>query len=175
MLNSASYKSALGDIILVSDGNNIINLCIKGQKYFNKMISANLIYNNNCPVLLKGKKWLDEYFASKKPRISELPLLPKGSPFQQDVWKILTNIPYGETITYGDIAKQLEVKYNKKMSAQAVGGAVGHNQILIIIPCHRVVGRNGCLTGYAGGIDKKIELLQHENIDITKFSVPNKK
>jgi len=103
-----------------------------------------------------------------------LKLKLEGSKFRQDVWNILLTIPYGRVITYGDIAKKLEQKYKRKMSAQAVGGAVGHNPISIIVPCHRVVGTNGNLTGYAGGIDKKIKLLKLENINFEKLFVPKK-
>ena len=104
--------------------------------------------------------WLDRYFNGEKPKISELSLAPRGSDFRQEVWKILCEIPYGQTLTYGQIAS----KISKTMSAQAVGGAVGHNPISILIPCHRVLGANGKLTGYAGGLDKKIELLKLEKI-----------
>ena len=120
-----------------------------------------------------GKDWLDDYFAGKKPEISDLPLAPIGSKFRQEVWKTLMEIPYGEVITYGRIAKELIERTGvKNMSSQAVGGAVGHNPISIIIPCHRVVGSNGSLTGYSGGLEKKIKLLQHEGIDTSKFSIP---
>lgn len=102
-------------------------------------------------------------------------LHPVGTEFQSAVWEILRRIPYGRTITYGEIAGQLAAQRDvKKMSAQAVGGAVGHNKISIIIPCHRVVGSNGSLTGYAGGIDKKIALLKLEKTDMTGFFVPKK-
>ena len=116
---------------------------------------------------------MDDYFAGNKPQLSKLPIAPIGGEFRQQVWKILTEIPYGELTTYGSIAKEVAKRMGKeKMSAQAVGGAVGHNPISIIIPCHRVVGSNGSLTGYAGGIEKKIKLLKHEGIDMTKFFVP---
>ena len=118
---------------------------------------------------------LDRYFAGEKPEISELPLAPIGGEFRQAVWKILCEIPYGQVTTYGEIAKKIAAQRNRKtMSAQAVGGAVGHNPISIIIPCHRVVGSNGSLTGYAGGIDLKIKLLEHEGVDLSKFFVPKK-
>ncbi len=111
----------------------------------------------------------------EKPKISELKLAPKGGEFRQSVWKILCEIPYGETTTYGEIAKEIaHLNDIERMSAQAVGNAVGHNPISIIIPCHRVVGASGNLTGYAGGIDKKIFLLKHEGIDTEKFYVPRK-
>lgn len=123
----------------------------------------------------RQKKWLDRYFNGEKPKISEIDLSPKGSEFAKKVWEILCKIPYGEVTTYGEIAKKIAKTMNKdKMSAQAVGGAVGHNPISIIIPCHRVVGSNGSLTGYAGGIDKKISLLKHEGVDMTNLYVPIK-
>ena len=119
--------------------------------------------------------WLDRYFAGENPQISELPLAPSGSDFRQMVWKILCDIPSGQTTTYGEIAKKIAARTGRStMSAQAVGGAVGHNPISIIIPCHRVVGTNGSLTGYAGGIDKKIALLELEGVDMTKYFVPTK-
>ena len=115
----------------------------------------------------------DKYFKQEKPEISELSLAPEGNTFRQCVWRFLCEIPYGETITYGELAKKVAKKLNKpSMSAQAVGNAVGHNPISIIIPCHRVVGKNGSLTGYAGGIDKKIKLLEIENVNMEKFFVP---
>ena len=117
-------------------------------------------------MFVQAKEWLDRYFAGEKPRISELKLEPAGSEFRKAVWEALCQIPYGEVVTYGELAQKMAVLHNReRMSAQAVGGAVGHNAISIIIPCHRVVGANGSLTGYAGGIDKKIKLLTHEGAE----------
>ena len=131
--------------------------------------------NKNERILIKTKKWLDEYFNGKKPEISELDLAPIGSEFAKNVWEILCEIPYGKVTTYGEIAKKMAtIMHKEKMSAQAVGGAVGHNPISIIIPCHRVVGANGSLTGYAGGIDKKIYLLKHEQVNMENLFVPKK-
>ena len=131
--------------------------------------------NKNERILIKTKKWLDEYFNGKKPEITELDLAPIGSEFAKNVWKILCEIPYGKVTTYGEIAKKMaKIMHKEKMSAQAVGGAVGHNPISIIIPCHRVVGANGSLTGYAGGIDKKIYLLKHEQVNMENLFVPKK-
>ena len=127
------------------------------------------------PIFIKTKNWLDRYFAGERPAISDLALAPFGSAFRQKVWNILCGIPYGQIITYGDIAKQLASDLHKKgMSSQAVGGAVGHNPISIIIPCHRVVGANGSLTGYAGGIDTKVKLLELEGVDLSRLFVPKK-
>ena len=131
--------------------------------------------NKNEKILIKTKKWLDEYFNGEKPKITELDLAPIGSAFAKNVWKILCEIPYGKVTTYGEIAKKMaKIMHKEKMSAQAVGGAVGHNPISIIIPCHRVVGANGSLTGYAGGIDKKIYLLKHEQVNMENLFVPKK-
>ena len=126
-------------------------------------------------ILIKTKEWLDRYFKGEEPSINELDLNPLGSNFRKSVWKILCEIPYGEVITYKDIAFTIaKQKDLKMMSSQAVGGAVSHNPISIIIPCHRVVGSNGSLTGYAGGIDKKVYLLKHEKVNMEKLFIPKK-
>lgn len=133
-------------------------------------ISEEPILNDKIDVLVEAKKWLDRYFNLEKPDVNELSLAPIGGDFRQSVWKILCKIPYGEVLTYGDIARKIAQDTGKKsMSAQAVGNAVGHNPISIIIPCHRVVGTNGDLTGYAGGLDKKIQLLKLEEVDINNL------
>ena len=167
------YDSILGKLTIAGDGENIIGLWIEGQKYFADTIkNENIIKKDDISIFIKTKEWLDRYFRGERPDIKELKLSPKGSEFRQNVWKILCRIPYGQTITYGKIAKEIAKLMNKNsMSAQAIGNAVGHNPISIIIPCHRVVGINGSLTGYAGGIDKKINLLSIENINISKFSI----
>jgi methylated-DNA-[protein]-cysteine S-methyltransferase len=126
------------------------------------------------PVFKRVKEWLSIYFSGKNPAFTP-PLAPKGSPFRQAVWKILREIPYGKVITYGDIAKKIAKQSGKeKMSAQAAGGAVGHNPITLIIPCHRVVGADGSLTGYAGGITAKTKLLTLERVDMSKLHTPRK-
>ena len=168
------YDSPVGKITIASDENSIKGLWIEGQKYFQDTVSSEIVKNSNLPVLVKTEKWLDRYFAGENPKLSEIPMAPNGSEFRQSVWEILCKIPYGEVITYGDIAKEIGNKTNKKMSGQAVGGAVGHNPISIIIPCHRVVGSNKSLTGYAGGINKKVQLLELEGIDISKYIIPTK-
>lgn len=130
---------------------------------------------DDLPVFDAAKGWLDRYFAGKQPAISELPLRPIGGEFRQHVWRLLCEIPYGEVTTYGEIAQKVAVKMNKTtMSSQAVGGAVGHNPISIVIPCHRVVGTNGSLTGYAGGIGTKVKLLELEGADMSRLFVPQK-
>lgn len=167
---SMKYDSPLGKITMVCDDDNLVGLWMEGQKYFGGTL-CNFIESPDHDILIAGKNWLDDYFSGRKPKISDLPLAPIGSKFRQEVWKILIEIPYGEVTTYGSIAKEL---YNegKNMSSQAVGGAVGHNPISIIIPCHRVVGSNGSLTGYAGGLEAKMKLLEHEGVDISRFLIP---
>ena len=163
MFYKTTYKSPLGVLTIARDGENITGVWLEGQKYFCATVSEPLLEKRDLPVFLRTADWFDRYFAGKEPLIKELPLAPQGNEFRQSVWKILCEIPYGETVTYGEIARKIALLSGRKtMSAQAVGGAVGHNPISIIIPCHRVVGSNGSLTGYAGGIEAKIKLLKHE-------------
>lgn len=173
MYYTINYSSPIGSITLASDGENIVGLWMEGQKYYGGSIADEMMVKEDLPVFTSAKNWLDQYFDGARPVITDLPLAPIGGVFRQAVWKILCEIPYGECITYGDIAKRIAAQSNKSsMSSQAVGGAVGHNPISIIIPCHRVVGANGSLTGYAGGIDKKIKLLEHEGVDLSGFHIP---
>lgn len=167
MIYISYYESPIGKLLLASKNNKLIGLWIEGQKYYLGNLNEELQENNEEEILVKTKKWLDRYFKGEKPQISELELEPIGSEFRKNVWKLLCKIPYGQVTTYKNIAENMAKIINKKqMSAQAVGGAVGHNPISIIIPCHRVVGTDGSLTGYAGGIDKKIKLLKLENANI---------
>ena len=167
------YSSELGDILLAADEIGLTGLWFFGQSYFADTLPAEQIAQET-PILAQAREWLDEYFSGKEPDFTPT-LHPMGSPFRQAVWKLLLQIPYGQTTTYGEIARQLEKLQNRPhMSAQAVGGAVGHNEVSIIIPCHRVVGTNGSLTGYAGGIDKKVELLTLEHTDMSRFFAPKK-
>lgn len=156
------YSSELGDILLAADEIGLTGLWLFGQSYFADTLPTEQIAQET-PILTQAREWLDEYFSGKEPDFTPT-LHPIGSPFRQAVWKLLLQIPYGQTTTYGEIARQLEKLQNRPhMSAQAVGGAVGHNGISIIIPCHRVVGTKGSLTGYAGGLDKKMALLELEH------------
>ncbi len=171
MIYTTHYTSPLGDLLLAERDGALTGLWIEGQKYY--FDPAEECKERETPILALTKSWLDRYFAGEKPRIDELKLSPVGSDFQRAVWDILREIPYGEVTTYGEIAKKIALSMGKpRMSAQAVGGAVGRNPISIIIPCHRVVGADGSLTGYAGGIDKKVRLLSHEGVDVTRFSKP---
>ena len=168
------YISPLGKIYMASDGDALIGLWMEGQKYFLQTMGPDA-QEADLPIFRQTTAWLDAYFAGKRPQsgskraayaLPELPrLAPRGSEFRQRVWKLLLEIPYGEVTTYGALAKRLaEESGSASMSAQAVGGAVGHNPISILIPCHRVLGADGSLTGYAGGIEVKRRLLQLEGV-----------
>ncbi len=173
MIYTLKYSSPLGGILLAADEVGLTGLWFDGAKYFADSLPAEHT-EGETPILAEAVRWLDIYFSGKEPELMP-PLHLTGSRFRQEVWNILLQIPYGKTVTYGDISKQLAKKMGlEKMSAQAVGGAVGHNEISIIIPCHRVVGTNGSLTGYAGGIDKKIKLLELENTDMSRLFIPKK-
>ena len=173
MLYTCTYKSNVGDILLAADDIGLTGLWFVGQKYFANTLPDERV-SKETSILKEAKKWLDIYFSGKEPDFTP-PLHPTGSPFRQAVWEILLQIPYGQTTTYGEIARKLvKMQNTPHMSAQAVGGAVGHNEISIIIPCHRVVSTNGSLTGYAGGIDKKVSLLKLEHADMSHFFVPKK-
>lgn len=203
------YNSPFGEISMTSsDGESLDGLWIDRQtNYLNSLIKSNQeIVIDNRAIFKSTSRWLDSYFSGGRPNINELKLAPKGSDFRLAVWEILCGIPYGETMTYGEIAKIIAerremnlaraenlskvtnnitledsvgnkfeaIKKHIKISAQAVGGAVGHNPISIIIPCHRVVGKDGNLVGYGGGLELKKKLLAHEGIDLSKFHDPRK-
>ena len=155
------YNSPIGGITLASDGESLSGLWFDGQKYFADNL-ANEHEEKPLPIFDQTLEWLDLYFCSKVPDFTPA-LNMKTTPFRKAVWEILLTIPYGQTMTYGEIAEIIaKQKGLSRMSAQAIGGAVGHNAISLIIPCHRVIGTNGSLTGYAGGLDKKIYLLKLE-------------
>ena len=167
------YNSLLGGITIASNGTELTGLWFDGQKYFGATLPVEY-EEKSLPVFEEAACWLDIYFSGKAPDFTP-PLLTKATPFRQAVWEILLTIPYGKTMTYGEIADRIaKQKGLSKMSAQAVGGAVGHNPISLIIPCHRVVGTKGSLTGYAGSIDKKVQLLTLEKADMSSFFVPKK-
>ena len=160
MFYSTDYFSPIGEMIIVSDGEAICGVWFYGQKHFLSSIDEDIAENDELAIFDEVKEWFDDYFRGLSPEIN-FKLKPFGTDFRMKVWKILGEIPYGQTITYGEIASIL----SDGMSAQAVGGAVGHNPIAILIPCHRVVGADGRLTGYAGGLERKMELLRLEKID----------
>ncbi len=167
--------SPLGQLAAVCDREceNLVGLWNCGQKHFGGSVKIDMARKDDIPLFSKLKDWLDSYFNGEKPDAALLPLALIGGEFRQSVWEELKKIPYGKTATYGEIAGNVAVRLNKRsMSAQAVGGAVGYNPLSIIIPCHRVVGANGSLTGYAGGLEKKVFLLKHEGADMSKLFLP---
>lgn len=170
MLYTTYYQSPVGQILLAAKDDFLVGAWIENQKYFLGSLKEEQTEQDDYPVLLQARSWLDRYFAGKKPEISELKLAPGGSEFRRAVLELLCEIPYGQVTTYGEISKKIAVKFGREhMSAQAVGGAVGHNPISIIIPCHRVIGSGGSLTGYAGGLDKKRWLLMHEGAEAAMY------
>lgn len=176
MIYTKTYESPIGKLFLAAGNEALIGLWIQGQKYFPEKLfseqdSVTDCTGKDCEILAQTGVWLDQYFAGDRPSPRRLKLapglapriLPPSSEFRQQVWKLLLEIPYGEVVTYGELASRLvQCRGLNSMSAQAVGGAVGHNPLSIIIPCHRVVGADGSLTGYAGGVEKKRWLLQLE-------------
>ena len=168
-----SYDSPLGGICLAADALGLTGLWFDGEKYFGSNLPANPV-RQETEILTETKRWLDVYFSGREPDFLP-PLHPIGSPFRRAVWDLLLQIPYGQTTTYGALARQLAAQQGRAaMSAQAVGGAVGHNEISILIPCHRVVGADGSLTGYAGGVEKKRFLLALEGVDMTNLYMPKR-
>lgn len=167
------YSSPVGVLTIASDGASITGLWMEGQKHFAATLDTET-EEYPLPLFDCVFNWLDRYFAGEAPQMT-ISLAPEGSEFRKKVWKILCEIPYGRLLTYGEIAKQIALQTGKtSMSAQAVGGAVGHNPISILIPCHRVVGSTGNLIGYAGGIEKKIKLLKLEKVDTVTLFMPAK-
>lgn len=196
MLYRSIYDSPLGKILILFDKDTLLGLYFEGQKEFHDLIKDEEVKNFNegevfneverfnnkseiennkileNKILEETKKWLNIYFSGEEPNFTPK-LKLEGTEFRRDVWKILLEIPYGETLTYKDIANKLMAsKKYERMSSQAVGGAVGANPISLIIPCHRVVGTSGSLTGYAGGLGRKLKLLELEGIDVNKFFMP---
>ena len=165
------YLSPIGEIVLESDGE-----CLTGLWFSNSLDASkhsNEFLESDLPIFDETTKWLDIYFSKVMPTFIPPIKLGEMSPFKKQVFEIMSKIPFGKTITYGDIAKQIAQKNGiKKMSAQAVGSAVGSNQICIIIPCHRVMGQNDNITGYGGGIENKIALLNLEGLDVSKYKMP---
>ena len=173
MICTQHYDSPLGGILLAADEVGLTGLWFDGQKYFADTLPP-AHSEQETPALSEAKRWLDVYFSGREPDFTP-PLHPLGTAFRQSVWKLLLEIPYGKTVTYGELAQQLAEKNGlPHMSAQAVGGAVGHNAVSIIIPCHRVVGADGSLTGYAGGLERKIQLLTLEGADMSRLYAPKK-
>lgn len=164
-------NSPVGVLHIASSGDFVTGLWMEGQKYFASTLDREA-EEQDLPIFDQTKNWLDQYFTGKNPGALP-PLAPQGSDFRQAVWKLLLEIPYGQTISYGALTQALRLS-GRQAANQAVGGAVGHNPISILIPCHRVVGADGSLTGYAGGVKSKAYLLRLEGADMTQFYVPKK-
>ena len=171
---TAYRHDALGELTVASDGVAIVGLWMAGQKYFGSRLPQPFARNDSLPALVQARSWLDHYFAGVQPDPLGLPLAPRGTAFQRRVWGILAQIPYGSLRTYADIADQIAREDGTRCSARAVGAANGKNPLSIILPCHRVVGSNGSLTGYAGGIERKLWLLRHEGVDIGELTIPKR-
>jgi methylated-DNA--[protein]-cysteine S-methyltransferase len=157
-----NYVSPIGNIVLAGDGTALTGLWFEGQKWFGAGLTDGA-ERAELPVFGQTKKWLDIYFGGGEPAFTPAVAL-RGSEFQIAVWNVLSAIPYGKTVTYGEIAKNLTAVTGRKTSARAVGSAVGRNPVSIIVPCHRVLGADGSLTGYAGGVERKRELLRLEGV-----------
>lgn len=172
-MQSRIYQSPLGEIVLAADEIGLTELSFAGTAGFTNepaIDRASPRGEKQSSVLEAAKRWLDLYFAGQEPDFTP-PVHLAGTPFRMHVWKLLLEIPYGKTTTYGELAKRIaSQKGLDRMSAQAIGGAVGHNPIAIIIPCHRVIGSDGSLTGYAGGLDKKQRLLALENVEMPVYN-----
>ena len=163
MIHTAFYDAPYGRYVMALEDGALTGLWLKGQKYFPSTLPEPS--GEEAEIFARIRRWLDDYFAGQQPEVSALPLAPKGSDFAQSVWQLLLEIPYGHTVTYGQLAARLAQQRGlAHMSAQAVGGAVGHNPISLIIPCHRVLGAKNQLTGYAGGLEVKTFLLKLEGV-----------
>ena len=173
MQYTTTYQSPLGEILLAADEIGLTGLWFEGEKFYAEGLDP-VNEEKDIPVFDDVKRWLDNYFSGQEPDFIP-PLHMFGSDFRQCVWTILREIPYGETTTYGALARRIAAERGlERISAQAVGSAVGHNEISIIVPFHRVVGADGSLTGYAGGIQRKVELLTLEGVDMETFYIPTK-
>ena len=164
----------IGTLTLASDGTAITGCWFDNDRYFGYGVDERMERDDDVPVLVQARAWLDRYFAGEAPDPRELPLAARATDFQLRVREAMLDIPYGQTTTYGAIAKRIESETGKRQSARAVGGAVGHNPLCLIVPCHRVVGSNDNLTGFGGGIDMKIALLEHEHAMKPSFKRPTK-
>ncbi len=168
---TSRYSSPLGAVLLAADGDALTGLWFEGQKYFALHLD-NERRELELPVFSTAKRWLDVYFSGREPDFG-VPVRFTGTPFRRGVWRLLRSIPYGRTTTYGELARRLAKENGlPRVSARAVGGAVARNEISVVVPCHRVVGADGSLTGYAGGLDRKVALLEIEGAMKDGFYVP---
>lgn len=175
MIHRKDYLSDLiGTVTLASEDGFLVGCWFEKGRYFGYGVKEEMVPVEGDETLELACCWLERYFAGEHPDPHELSLRPHGTPFQRSVWQALLKIPYGSTATYGDVAKMVGETSGKRASARAVGGAVGHNPISIIVPCHRVVGASGSLTGFGGGIATKVKLLELEQVDMGRFFIPKK-
>ncbi|WP_429971753.1 methylated-DNA--[protein]-cysteine S-methyltransferase [Fructilactobacillus sp. Tb1] len=165
MLTKNYYDSPLGKITLLSNAKNLLGLWFNDQKFYGGKYDLKKVEVGTTPIIEQAKKWLDDYFAGKEPDPLKIPVDTQVTDFRKRVLEVLRHVPYGKTITYKDVADQI----NQPTASRAIGGAVGHNPISLIIPCHRIVGSNNDLTGYAGGVPRKLKLLHVEHVDTSKF------
>ena len=172
MLYLTQQASPVGQLTLVSDGDRLKGLWMEDNPFFLSALKGQSLQNDpGLPLFARVKNWLERYFAGQKPMLTGFDLAPHATPFQAIVYELLSKIAYGQSISYGELAKQTAKRLGKpKMSAQAVGQALGRNPIAIIIPCHRVLSANGGLTGYAAGLARKLFLLRLEGCDVASFS-----
>lgn len=168
MLTKTNYSSLLGRLILLSDERELLGLWFEDQKYLGAGFDLAAIPEKQTAISEQITTWLDEYFKGNVPSSETLPLNPQVTAYRQRVLQVLRQVPYGQTITYGELAQRLSAQ-GAATSPRAIGGAVGHNPLSIVIPCHRVVGSDGSLTGYAGGIERKIALLKLEGVDVSRL------
>lgn len=169
------YETGLiGSLFVASNGKGIVGCWFDNDRYFGYGVEGSLTRSDDDPVLVQARVWFDRYFASEAPDPRELPLAARATEFQLRVREAMLDIPYGQTTTYGAIAKRIEKETGRRQSARAVGGAVGHNPLCLIVPCHRVMGADGNLTGFGGGIDTKVALLEHECAMQDSFRRPKK-
>ncbi len=169
------YDSKLiGPLTIASNGEGIVGCWFNNDRYFGYGVTGLMERRDDEPVLRRACAWFDRYFAGDGPDPRELPLAARATPFQLLVREAMLDTPYGCTTTYGDIARRLEAQTGRRQSSRAVGGAVGRNPLCVIVPCHRVVGSTGSLTGFGGGIAMKVKLLEHEGVDMARFTVPTR-
>lgn len=163
----------LGGLTLASeDGRALCGLYLAGQKHYLGSTEGPYEERGDLPAFAAARAWLDRYLAGERPLPTELALAPRGTEFRQLVWQLLREVPYGEVVTYGELARRVGERSGRQTSARAVGGAVGRNPISLVVPCHRVVGADGSLTGYAGGIERKVWLLAHEGVEVDGLRRP---
>ena len=175
MLYVTTIPSPLGELTLAGTDTALLGLWLERDTFLAATGARALEERPDAAPLAQGREWLAAYFAGGRPAVRELPLAPEGTPFRKLIWRLLRDIPYGECVSYGELAREAARALGKeRMSSRAVGGAVGANPLSIIIPCHRVVGAHGNLTGYGGGIHRKIRLLELEGVDMRRFTVPRR-